>query len=592
MLSRIRYQILHNLKRAYHRQINPAKSLNRSSIDIRRKASAPSQEAVSTFQRLSFTYKLFKGDELFRKACIKCHDFYMKHELLLLEDLMSHPKINKDILSFLYLGFKDSKSMKAMIYQNLFDLLVRRKFSVFLDVMEQMNAVRLVSDATMNKLKNMNSAAIAEDEKLKLTAEAFLNEVISSGEPLIGASFAIQLLEGKVFLDSKVAEHLVLAFASSTTEPSFTAYTIHKLIKLYGHKNVSPSAKLDAINGMLKEPFVPFHANHLYDIARPLFPHNQHHASVLVNLIDSNTHKGHLFRATDLWKDLLEKFPETAMSEIKLIERLALKLADEDIERAADFLDTVPAEVRHSPDLLATSISVIGRSQNRYDEFTDLSRHLTAPLSRRALSSLFTSFLCQNNESASDKMLKAIFKTSSGLSPHDFEALIEKLLRHGKLEKSTEMCYNTDISVSKFGYIRVLEYVLSHGKTNHEFLDQFCRQFRKLKKTDPALHSFTTAIVRHFSRNLKNSLSRTLFISKAYKDAFYKLAGFNFRKLDLPDKFNELILIDNQNRIACLNIIYRQAVNEQDQVNIKWCLDELRSLGVSLGDIIAHYLKI
>lgn len=523
---------------------------------------------------------------------MKCHNFYMKHELLLLEDLMPHPNINKDIISFLYLGFRDSKSMKAMIYQNLFDLLVRRKFSIFLDIMEQMNAVRLVNDTTMNRLKNIDSTAVVEDERLKLTAEAFLIEVLSSSEPLIGASFAIQLLEGKVFLDPKVAEHLILALSSSTTEPSFTAYTIHKFIKLYGHKNISPSAKLDAIDGMLKEPFVPFHANHLYDITKPLLPHNKHHASVLVNLINSNTIKGHLCGATDLWKDLLELFPETAMSEIKLIEKVALKLADEDIERAADFLDTVPAEVRRSPDLLATSISIIGKSQNRYDEFTDLSRHLTAPLSRRALSSLFSSFLCQNNESASDKMLKAIFKTASGLSPHDFEALIEKLLRNGKLQKSTEMCHSTDISVSKFGYIRVLEHILSNGKKNHEFLDQFCRQFRKLKKTDPALHSFTTAIVRHFSKNLRNSLSRTLFISKAYKDAFYKLADFNFRKLDLPDKFNELILIDNQNRIACLNIIYRQAVNEQDQVNIKWCLEELKSLGVSLGDIIAHYLKI
>lgn len=592
MLSRIRYEIRHSLKRAYHSQITPARSGNRTAIEIRRKASASSQEAVSTFQRLSFAYKLFKGDELFRKACMKCHNFYMKHELLLLEDLMPHPNINKDILSFLYLGFRDSKSMKAMIYQNLFDLLVRRKFGVFLDIMEQMNAARLVSDQTMNRLKNIDSTAVAEDERLKLTAEAFLIEVLSSSEPLIGASFAIQLLEGKVFLDPEVAERLILALSSSTLEPSLTAYTIHKFIKLYGHKNISPSAKLDAIDGMLKEPFVPFHSNHLYDIAKPLLPHNKHHASVLVNLINSNTIKGHLVRATDLWKDLLEIFPETATSDIKLIERVALKLADEDIERAAEFLDTVPAEVRRSPDLLATSISIIGKSLNRYDEFTDLSRHLTAPLSRRALSSLFSSFLCQNNESASDKMLKAIFKTASGLSPHDFEALIEKLLRNGKLQKSTEMCYSTDINVSKFGYVRVLEYILCNGKKSHEFMEQFCRQFRKLKKTDPALHSFTTAIVRHFSKNLKNSLSRTLFITKAYKDAFYKLTDFNFRKLDLPDKFNELILIDNQNRIACLNIIYRQAVNEQDRVNIKWCLEELKSLGVSLGDIITHYLKI
>lgn len=592
MLSRIRHELHNNFHRLQNIKLRPQSSLV-TVLQLSRRASGSSQEAVSTYQRLSDIYKLFRNEKLFKKSSLKCYNIYKHQDLLLLKDVLSYPHINQDILSFLFLGFRQSKSMKALIYQNLFDLLLMRDFAVFFDTIQRMSSERLVSQKFVKSIQSVITSFMNKDDVFKQAAEQFIIEVGSAGEPFIAASFAVQLLEGKVFLDSNVMERLVLTLADLTSEPSFMAYTIHKLIKLYGHKNISTATKLGAINGMLKEPYIPFYANHLYDTIKPLMQGEKRLAPVLVNLISANTEKGHLCRTIDLWKDLRVSFPEVVATESSLIEKISLRMAEEDVERAAAFLETVPEEAKCNSGLLETSISIVGRCQNRYDEFTNLSKHLTAPLSRKALSSLFVSFLHQNNENASDKMLKAIFKTPTGLNSNDFDAIIRKLLRRGKLEKSLEMCYNTDVHISKLGYLRVLDHLLLQGDVNHNgFCDHFCRQFKKLSNTDIALHTFTTTMFRHFSKRIKNSVSRTLYISKAYKDAFHKEAGFNFRRLDLPTKFNDLILIDDQNRIACLNIIYKQAISEQDQVNIKWCLDELKSLGVSLGDIIAHYLKI
>lgn len=592
MLSRIRHELHNNFHRLQNIKLRPQSSLV-TVLQLSRRASGSSQEAVSTYQRLSDIYKLFRNEKLFKKSSLKCYNIYKHQDLLLLKDVLSYPHINQDILSFLFLGFRQSKSMKALIYQNLFDLLLMRDFAVFSDTIQRMSSERLVSQKFVKSIQSVITSFMNKDDVFKQAAEQFIIEVGSAGEPFIAASFAVQLLEGKVFLHSNVMERLVLTLADLTSEPSFMAYTIHKLIKLYGHKNISTATKLGAINGMLKEPYIPFYANHLYDTIKPLMQGEKLLAPVLVNLISANTEKGHLCRTIDLWKDLRVSFPEVAATESSLIEKISLRIAEEDVERAAAFLETVPEEAKCNSGLLETSISIVGRCQNRYDEFTNLSKHLTAPLSRKALSSLFISFLHQNNENASDKMLKAIFKTPTGLNSNDFDAIIRKLLRRGKLEKSLEMCYNTDVHISKLGYLRVLDHLLLQGDVNHNgFCDHFCRQFKKLSNTDIALHTFTTTLFRHFSKRIKNSVSRTLYISKAYKDAFHKEAGFNFRRLDLPTKFNDLILIDDQNRIACLNIIYKQAISEQDQVNIKWCLDELKSLGVSLGDIIAHYLKI
>lgn len=592
MLSRIRHELHNNFHRLQNIKLRPQSSLVKV-LQLSRRASGSSQEAISTYLRLSDIYKLFRNEKLFKKSSLKCYNIYKHQDLLLLKDVLSYPHINQDILSFLFLGFRQSKSMKALIYQNLFDLLLMRDFAVFSDTIQRMSSERLVSQKFVKSIQSVITSFMNKDDVFKQAAEQFIIEVGSAGEPFIAASFAVQLLEGKVFLHSNVMERLVLTLADLTSEPSFMAYTIHKLIKLYGHKNISSATKLGAINGMLKEPYIPFYANHLYDTIKPLMQGEKLLAPVLVNLISANTEKGHLCRTIDLWKDLLVSFPEVAATESSLIEKISLRIAEEDVERAAAFLETVPEEAKCNSGLLETSISIVGRCQNRYDEFTNLSKHLTAPLSRKALSSLFVSFLHQNNENASDKMLKAIFKTPTGLNSNDFDAIIRKLLRRGKLEKSLEMCYNTDVHISKLGYLRVLDHLLLQGDVDQNgFCDHFCRQFKKLSNTDIALHTFTTTMFRHFSKRIKNSVSRTLYISKAYKDAFHKEAGFNFRRLDLPTKFNDLILIDDQNRIACLNIIYKQAISEQDQVNIKWCLDELKSLGVSLGDIIAHYLKI
>ncbi|QEL61565.1 hypothetical protein CJJ09_003712 [Candidozyma auris] len=134
---------------------------------------------------------------------------------------------------------------------------------------------------------------------------------------------------------------------------------------------------------------------------------------------------------------------------------------------------------------------------------------------------------------ASDKLLKAIFKTPSGLSSHDFGALIEKLLRQNKVQQSVEMCFKNDVSVSKIGYIHVLEHYLYSSEAHSDreiFLKTFCRQFKKLPTSDPAYYLFTSKIFGYFTTKINNSLSRTLFISKGLTALNKKESRFDFEK--------------------------------------------------------------
>lgn len=528
------------------------------------------------------------------KSCNKCYEFYQQQkQTLFLADLLLYPGVNRDIIELLLLKFKDSTSMKAMIYQDLFDLLAQRKLDVFCDAINRMEDANLLHRDTAQKVSKINLDESLNPANYGLLASAFVSEVSISGEPLMAASFAAQFLEMGVSLDMTTIDSLILNVSRvSTLDPALTTFTIKKLLIVYGHEKLSPKVLLNALICMLSEPHVPFYANNLYDTIKGPLKHEKDLPSVMVKLIGANINKGHLLRAADIWNDLLNISQETALKEIDLLDKLLKRLMEEDLNRASIFLESVPFEMKTDKRLIEITLSVLGRAEGKEKEFTSLSKQLAAPLSRKALSSLFVSFLYHNNEAASDKLLQAIFKTSSGLSALDFEALIVKLLKHDKFEKSISMCAANNITVSKLGLIRVLEYVLQYGDLEQraDFLKLFCRQMRKLKKSDPALHVFTKAVMRYLSSKVSNSISRTLYLSKAYTDSSKKDAEFNFKRQGLPELFNDLISIDDYNRISCLNVIYRQAIKEEDQVNISWCLKELRSLGVSVSDIFAHYL--
>lgn len=552
-----------------------------------------SEKVLAAFGRLSHAYSLFIKDQPFGKSCRKCHAFYKSKNELFLGDIMLYPAINNDILSLLLWGFPKSKAVRAMMYHELFELLKRGKIEDFVSTLQKMDAAKLISSGTKRRL----SVYKKQESSLSELCSIFVSEVcLSSGEPLMAASFAIQLLEMGTSLDRPSLELLILNLTlGSLLEPSFTAYTITKLIDLHGVDNVSFNVLLDALLCMLHEPHIPFYANYIYDNIKDKLLSHERYSEIALQVLRANMDKGNLCRATDIWKELQNYSPATMSNEAALLNSLLERLVDEDLGWAAEFSEDIPHDLQRHPKVIDTLLLVYGKSPDKQAEFAELSKCLEAPLSRRSLSSLFSSFLHQNNEEASDKLLKAIFKTPSGLSLHDFGALIEKLLRQNKVQQSVEMCFKNDVSVSKIGYIHVLEHYLylpeAHGD-REIFLKTFCRQFKKLSTLDPAYYLFTSKIFGYFTTKINNSLSRTLFIFKGLTALNKKESRFDFEKVLLPNQFNDFIVIDNHNRISCINAIYRQAIKQQDQVNIEWCLKELRSLGVPMSDILAHYLKV
>lgn len=558
--------------------------------------SASSQNLPSIDQRLSYAKRALNEHRFFGKSCLKIHEYYRRQNALFVADLTSDTRSAYELSGLLKKGFRNSKAIRAMFYQGLLDLILQKKYGEFCYVIRRMYSDGLVSEYCIDQMPSIEK----DDPSLKSLDDkipsVFIEEVCkTSGEPLLAASFALQLSEKESTVKLPTILQLIHTLASTIhLEPSFIAYTIMKLINLHGHEKIPIESLSEAVLLMTSEQHVPFHANYLYDLIFTKLSQHESFTDVTFKLIKANLLQGHLYRAQDLWSRLLASSQDIPEHGLILLKETLLKVHEEDQKKAVELLRAVPQQLQSQAIIIDTAITILGTSEDGKDDFARLSGMLKAPLSRTSLSSLLKSFLYQNNESASEKVLQAIFRTPSGLNSNDFEAIIETLLQREKLKESVGMCSKNKIQVSKLGYVRILDHLLNFSdmKLNQAYFKLFCRQIQKLPKNDVASYRLTSTLIRFFSTRVRINTSKSLYLKFAYRNTSNEKPFFDFQKHGLPNKLNELILIDDHNRLSCLNKIFSQAVKEKDTANIYWCLSEFKSLGLSSSDIMKHYLNI
>lgn len=551
--------------------------------------------SIPTFNRLKEAYQLFSSSKSFRYACNKTLDINLRRNTNLLEDLMRYPKINGDLIQFLVTHYAKLNSVRTMLLNDLFRLLQAGHFEYYYDFMSKMSRTNTIDVIAYREMNIVRQGEAPRGQEFTRLACSLIMQAVHSGEPLVAALFAMQLHQLNISIDAPSLRLMVSSLSvSNPTKIAYHSFTILKLLESFPNLVLPANDMFKAVRFMLADPSVPYHANMLYDRIANLKEHNGF-VDVSHELIRANLEAGNVHRALDMWRKIDEK------ENVVLARQMLERLAEEDPDKTIEFIENdLPSDLHKHPALIDFLLALYGQNPAHLGRFENLTRQLKPPLLHSTLSLLFASFLSQNKENGAERILQTIFLTKNGLTHQDFAAIISKFLRQQNVEQSVEMCSKTDIEVAKFGYVRLMEYFLTHSsaadvapetfqKKKEEFFTTLVQRFQRISRNDDVLRELTKALFRYLSHHRSNGASRKLFIKFAYPGA-YSVANFHFESFSLPTQLNRLVVIDKSNRLSCLSIIFRQATKENDIFTVKWCVEEMRTLGLSTSDIIRNYL--
>lgn len=560
----------------------------------------PPGNAVQIFSRLAEVYRLFSSKQRLRSSCYQCYEFYTREESNLISDLMRFPHITDDMMKFILLSYSKSSSIRAIVIQLLFDLAKARKTDEIHEFFYKMNVGKVIDNAAFEAISKVCRRKASKAVVASLLSCAIIQQAVVAGEPMIGALLAFQLYEKKVTVDSTTISMIISALSvPHPIQGTYHAFTIMKILQTFNFK-LSEEASMKTAQFMLEDPNVHYFGNILYDKMDPNDFQRKNYVNISREVIAANIRTRNIYRALEVWMKMQSQDVEFAKQSTLLTQQLLETAIIENPEKGIELIEKIPADLHGHPDLIDAILRFYGKNPAHSGKFEALTRQLKPPLLRRTLSLVFTSFLSQNNETGAERILKTIFLTKNGLSGFDFNAIISKLLRQQKIKQSLKMCYKTDIEIAKYGYIRIMEYFLTHESgsdiTPEEFeeaKDQFftamVKSFHIIRETDDVRRELTLSLFKHFSHHISNGASRKLYIVFAYPSE-RSVPSFSFENYALPAHFEKLVTIDFTNRLSCLSIILTQAKREQDHFTIKWCVEEMRTLGLPTTDIINYYL--
>ena len=73
---------------------------------------------------------------------------------------------------------------------------------------------------------------------------------------------------------------------------------------------------------------------------------------------------------------------------------------------------------------------------------------------------MLQSLLAQGRMKEVELLTKAIIKSQGGLTSSDTDAIVKQLLSKADFTKAVSFLFQTDISVSKKGLVRIVQYIL------------------------------------------------------------------------------------------------------------------------------------
>lgn len=474
----------------------------------------------------------------FRRLCVQCHEIY-KAGGNLIGDLMALPHVNHDFVAFLLDHFKLSL-VRALVAEGLRQL-VDLDLGLFRAFME--------AAVTHGRLPR-EALTVLGKPTAQSAANTLVFHAVYTGDPLMASLLVLRFRKRGVLVSLQVLQLVVLALCVDLPNWGYNTYAMRVLLQ----QEVSPEIKERAVRFMLQTELVPLEANELFvELKEPS-------EELVEAVMRANLERGnyHFVLERGVPAPLIPLF--TTVADPKSIRTVLSEAEDStDLNALLDFYG-------HGP----------GLDKTKFGIFT---KKLTPPLLRDTLSVLFSSLLHQSNEIGAEKILQTIFGTFNGLNSRDFESIVVKLLSQGKLKQSMEMCTNGNVQVAKLGYVRVVEYLLTHKDDSKEdFFHEVVRRFHQLEPSDEAKRRLTLVIIKHLSDHASNGAARRLYIK----------GRIFFPSFGMPKSFNRLILLDSRNRLACVAILFKKAVIDGDADIEAWCREHMLQLGVFPRHIEAY----
>ncbi|GEQ66931.1 hypothetical protein JCM33374_g594 [Metschnikowia sp. JCM 33374] len=601
-----------------HPVSHSSKKLNASPKNTQRQG--VSNRAIK--HRLSIVTDILREEKSFQRTSSRFYELYSRKSSKIFEDLRFSLDHKNHLESELCRGFIQSRSMRAFYLDQLYDCIVRQNYRAFangvkvmersglLNIYERLLAIEI--EAVIIGHEDNATRKSTTDPAGALASECFnlLTQIsVTSGEPLVGASFALSSKDLSVEVKTETLEMVISAL--SVNDPllnNYHSFAIFKIMNSY-EREYSPRVLLDAIRNMSLNQS-PYFANLLHDKFTKKHGNLNSVAGALVttrrDLISANIAHGNYHRASDLWKLNYKSSTEFAEKNTALFQSLLEKIPDDEI--IGDLLlNYFPKTLYTSFDFVDFALSYFGQRERFRSTFEYVTRSLKPPLKRNTLSSLFASFISQDREEAAEKILQVIFKTKNGLNSEDFLVIINKLLAKHQIKQCIEMCLLNDFRVSYKGSMKVMEFLLAYTKLPEKkgqlgggeeiydvlkssFMKKFIKNLYK-KTNDQAIYRlFTVTLLSHFSAHINNRVTRKIYSNLSYKINKADNEFSNLSSYDVPSDFGKFLVIDNENRLECLDIILRQAQVENDTILIRWCIYELQVAGIPVSDIENHYL--
>lgn len=536
-----------------------------------------------------------------------CFKVYDAEKFTLVDDLLA--VCDHQTQKIIFANFKTSKLMAAFVLDQICILIFNGREDQAIKFLILMDKEGIIDKNNSRTLQDLDKDALSSQQIHAHLASILVRENLRTGEPLVAALCALKLFQHNAIIDQATLAAVLRSLSVNTpNRKTYHSYAICKLLETFKHHEVDIHVKVTAIQSMLGGPVVPYFANICYDelvaqngqIDQPPF------TALTAQLIEANLDNGNILRCSQLWKQTYARNPAFDQKYISLFSKIIDKLAGHDQEKAVELADKhFPQELHKEPQVINSLLALYGQSATSVSKFENLTHELKSPLLRTTLSLLFAAFLYQSNEVAAERILQAIFRTKNGLTSGDFKTIVTRLLRLQKIQQSVTMCENTDINVAKEGYVKTIEFFLTHPqlslrstcdtspdqleKLRKDFFKLAVRKFQILQRNDPALTDLTVAIFKYLSGHASNRASRKLYI--VFLSAYVSLKPFfAFQSFQMPKEFNDLVYIDKNNRLTCLTVILNQAITEKDRTTIKWALKEMVAMGLLDGEIRANYL--
>ncbi|KAK6205454.1 uncharacterized protein RJT21DRAFT_15982 [Scheffersomyces amazonensis] len=567
-----------------------------------------SQETIPLVQRLRKSYDILLHEQMFKVASV-LSKYYASQESLFIKDLVDFPSNDK---SFKYFGaiYQKSRSFRVIIMNDLIELIRRGEYyhvSRFLHTLIRMQLANreLIRELVVKK----SHENMGPEQLLKLLAQCIILQTQSVGDYIYAARVVLLFQEEmNLGISPFIKDPILRGLATCTDHTSiYASFALLKIIQTMDFLDVSSSTVFQILEFFVNNKTIYFSNKFLEMIIergslQRLHYHNpQQYSTVMMELINQNLHDGIYDVAFKWWMELTKVISNTdhniETTYIKLLKYSPNPQTTKQLIKSTENLNIKSTDVT---DML---IEKLGTDSKTFNEpiYQKLFRTLTPPMRRSTMSSLLKTFLYQNNESATHKILQLIFKSKNGIEPIDLKSYVDRLLQEGELDKCIQMVEASSISVSRLAYVSVIRYMFENEEDleiRRSFLEEYSRRALKLRKSDESLAQLGCEIIRYYCNRYSNRAAKKLYTTmNAYtskpiidlNDHLYD--KLSFAKFKIPNQFKDILTMTQSSRRDSLDIIVSKAIKEQDETTVIWAIDEMRYIGLDVRDILNHLHK-